>query len=82
MNRLVYLLKRLALGVPVMLFGLTLSFIVMYLGPIDPVLSILGRDANPEAARQLRIALGINYPNGTPVPLWDQYRMVMTDLFI
>jgi peptide/nickel transport system permease protein len=81
MNRLVYLLKRLALGVPVMLFGLTLSFIVMYLGPIDPVLSILGRDANPEAARQLRIALGINYPDGTPVPLWDQYRMAMTDLF-
>jgi len=81
MNRLVYLLKRLALGVPVMLFGLTLSFMVMYLGPIDPVLSILGRDANPEAARQLRIALGINYPDGTPVPLWDQYRMVMVDLF-
>jgi peptide/nickel transport system permease protein len=80
-NRGVYLLKRLLLGVPVVLFGLTISFMVMFLGPIDPVLSILGRDANPEAARQLRIALGIAYPNGQPVPLWDQYRMVMTDLF-
>ncbi|MFB6086346.1 MAG: ABC transporter permease [Halodesulfurarchaeum sp.] len=80
MNRLVYLLKRLALGVPVMLFGLTMAFMVMYLGPIDPVLTILGRDAEPMAAHQLRIQLGIIYPDGTPVPLWDQYRMVLTDL--
>lgn len=81
MSRLSYLIKRLFLGIPVVLFGLTISFMVMYLGPIDPVLSILGRDANPEAARQLRIALGIAYPNGERVPLWDQYRIVMTDLF-
>ncbi|MFC5971380.1 ABC transporter permease [Halomarina salina] len=81
MNRLLYLVKRLILGIPVILFGLTMSFLVMYLGPLDPVLSILGRDANPEAARQLRIALGIAYPDGSRVPLWDQYFMVMTDLF-
>ncbi|MDZ7849953.1 MAG: ABC transporter permease [Halodesulfurarchaeum sp.] len=81
MNRLIYLFKRLGLGVPVMLFGLTIAFMVMYLGPIDPVLTILGRDAEPMAARQLRIQLGIIYPNGDPVPLWDQYRIVLTDLF-
>ncbi|MEF8893561.1 ABC transporter permease, partial [Halodesulfurarchaeum sp.] len=80
MNRLLYLFKRLALGVPVMLFGLTIAFMVMYLGPIDPVLTILGRDAEPMAAEQLRIQLGLIYPDGTPVPLWDQYRKVLQDL--
>lgn len=81
MNRLLYLTKRLALGVPVVLFGLTISFVIMYLGPLDPVLSILGRDANPQAVRQLRLQLGLIHPDGTPVPLWEQYFIVMSDLF-
>lgn len=81
MRRLVYVVKRLALGVPVMLFGLTMSFLVLYKGPIDPATAILGRDASPADVRQLKIALGILYPNGDPVPLWDQYRMVLMDLF-
>ncbi|CCC39525.1 ABC transporter permease [Haloquadratum walsbyi] len=80
MNRFIYILKRFALAIPVLLFGLTMSFLIMYKGPIDPVLSILGRDANPEAARQLRISLGIIRPNGTPIPLWEQYGMVLRDL--
>jgi len=80
LNRLLYLGKRLGLGIPVLLFGLTMAFMVMYLGPLDPVLTILGRDANPQAARMLRIQLGIIYPDGTPVPLWDQYRIVLTEL--
>lgn len=82
MRRLTYLAKRLALGFPVVLFGLTVSFLVLYKGPIDPVIQILGRDAAPSDIRQLRIALGFIYENGEPVPLWDQYRMVMTDLFM
>ncbi|WP_135667432.1 ABC transporter permease [Halorhabdus rudnickae] len=80
MNRFLYLFKRLLLAVPVFLFGITMSFLVLYKGPIDPVLSILGRDATPEDVRQLRIALGIIYPDGTPVPLWSQYFKVVTDL--
>lgn len=80
MNRLAYLVKRLVLGVPVVLFGLTVTFLVLYLGPIDPVLAILGRDANPESARQLEIALGIRYPNGNPIPLWIQYKKFMVDM--
>ncbi len=80
MNRLLYLGKRLLLAVPVLLFGITMSFLILYKGPIDPVLNILGRDANPADARQLRIALGILRPDGTSVPLWDQYWMVLTDL--
>ena len=80
MRRLTYLFKRLLLGVPVILFGVTVSFMILYLGPLDPVLSILGRDANPADARQLRIQLGLIYRNGDPVPLWDQYLMVVSDL--
>ncbi|MBP1986065.1 ABC transporter permease [Halolamina salifodinae] len=81
MNRLTYLAKRLALGVPVVLFGLTMSFLIMYRGPIDPVMTILGRDATASDIRQLRIALGYIRPNGTQVPIWEQYATVMYDLF-
>jgi len=80
MKRVIYLLKRLLLGVPVLLFGLTVTFLVLYLGPIDPVLSILGRDANPAAARQLEIALGLRYPSGEWVPLWIQYKNFVIDM--
>lgn len=81
MNRLTYLGKRLALGIPVILFGLTMSFLIMYRGPIDPVLTILGRDATASDVRQLRIALGYIRPDGSQVPLWEQYATVMYDLF-
>jgi peptide/nickel transport system permease protein len=80
MKRFLYLGKRLLLGVPVLLWGLTMSFLIMYMAPIDPVLSILGQDADPEAARQLRIQLNIIYPSGDPIPLWDQYLRVIWDL--
>jgi peptide/nickel transport system permease protein len=81
MNRLVYLGKRIALGIPVILFGLTMSFLILYRGPIDPALTILGRDATAADIRQLRIALGYLRPDGTKVPLWEQYATVMYDLF-
>ncbi len=81
MNRALYIVKRLLLAIPVMLFGLTLSFLILYLGPIDPVGNILGRQATPADVEQLRIQLNIIYPNGEPVPLWDQYYRVMSDLF-
>ncbi|WP_435117133.1 ABC transporter permease [Halolamina sp. C58] len=81
MNRSLYILKRLGLGIPVILFGLTMSFLIMYLGPLDPVLAILGRDATSSDIRQLRIALGYIQPDGTPVPVWRQYGNIMYDLF-
>jgi len=80
MRRLIYLFKRLLLGVPVVVFGVTTSFVILYVGPLDPVLSILGQDATPADARRLRLQLGLIYPNGQPVPLWDQYFMVVSDL--
>jgi len=63
-----------------MVFGLTMTYVIVYLGPIDPVLSILGRQANPADARQLEIALNIRYPNGELVPMWDQYFRFMWDI--
>ena len=80
MNRTLYLAKRLLLAVPVMLFGITMSFLILYLGPIDPVGTILGQQATPADVRQLRIQLNIIYPNGAKVPLWRQYFRVITDL--
>lgn len=62
MNRPLYIAKRLLLGVPVLLFGLTLTFLILYLGPIDPVLAILGKDATPTAARNLRSPWGSDTP--------------------
>ncbi|MCF2207174.1 ABC transporter permease [Halobacterium salinarum] len=80
MNRPLYIAKRLLLGVPVLLFGLTLTFLILYLGPIDPVLAILGKDATPTAARNLEISLGIRYPNGSLVPLWVQYKNFLVNM--
>jgi len=79
-NRTIYVLKRLALGVPVLIFGLTMSFLIITFAPIDPVLSILGQDAKPVDIRRLEIALNIRYADGGLVPLWDRYLMTMTDL--
>ena len=79
MNKLLYLAKRLVLGVPVVLFGLTMTFLILYLSPFDPMTAILGRDADPETARQVAVALGIRYPDGTPVPLWIQYKNFLVD---
>lgn len=81
MNKLVYLAKRIALAIPVVLFGLTMAFLILYAGPLDPVYSILGRKASEADIQRLLVDLGYRYPNGQEVPLWDQYRMVMTDLF-
>ncbi|MEF8776513.1 MAG: ABC transporter permease [Haloarculaceae archaeon] len=80
MNRTIYVLKRLALGVPVLIFGLTMSFLIITFAPIDPVLSILGQDAKPTDIKRLEIALNIRYADGGLVPLWDRYLMTMTDL--
>ena len=80
MNRALYVLKRLALGVPVLLFGLTMTFLILELSPIDPVLQILGQRAKPSDIRRLEIALNIRYPTGEIVPLWDRYLRTMWEL--
>ena len=79
MNRALYVLKRLILGIPVLWIGLTVTFLVLYLGPLDPVLSILGKDADPSAVYQLKVQLDLIYPSGEQVPLWIQYKRFMLD---
>lgn len=81
MNRGRYILKRFGLAIPVMLFGVTLSFLILYLGPIDPVGSILGRQATAADIRQLRMELNYIDAAGNPIPLWEQYFRVVGDLF-
>ena len=82
MNRAIYLLKRIALALPVILFGLTVTFLILYRGPLDPANAILGQDAAPSDVRRLRVALGYINPDGSPVPLWQQYYGVMSDLLL
>jgi ABC-type dipeptide/oligopeptide/nickel transport systems, permease components len=62
-----YLGKRLLLSLPVLLFGTTVSFVLVYASPLDPVSAILGNNYTPEAAGSLRESLGLNRP------LWEQY---------
>ncbi len=67
MSRWRYLGKRLLLSLPVLLFGTTVSFVLVYASPLDPVSAILGNNYTPEAAGSLRESLGLNRP------LWEQY---------
>jgi len=74
MSRWSYFAKRLVLSVPVILFGTSLTFIILYAGPIDPATSILGQGATGAQINQLREQLGLNKP------LWSQYLHFMGDL--
>ncbi len=75
MSRLGYLAQRLALSFPVLLFGTSIAFFIVYLSPIDPVSAILGNNTTPEAVEQVRENLGLNQP------LWQQYYNYIIDLW-
>src|SRR5215217_9461866 len=67
MNRGRYIVRRLALMIPV-LFGITVVvFSLLQLIPGDPATTILGAHARPEAVAALRHELGLDRP------LWEQY---------
>jgi peptide/nickel transport system permease protein len=67
MNRGQFILRRLALMIPV-LFGITLVvFALLQLIPGDPVQTMLGLQARPESVAALRQELGLDRP------LWEQY---------
>lgn len=80
MSRWRYFIRRLVLAVPVVFFAMSLVFIVIRVGPRDPVAAALGQNQNPELAHRMRVQLGIINPDGSPVPLWDQYIEFMIDL--
>jgi peptide/nickel transport system permease protein len=67
MSRWSYFVRRFILAIPVVLFGTTLTFMIIYLGPIDPAAAILGPQGNQQAYQRIREQLGLNQP------LWEQY---------
>lgn len=80
--------KRALLMLAVIFFGVSMTFLVTHLSPINPVEAALGRMtarsvSNPEAIVAMRAALTELY--GVEAPLWSQYinfwvRLVQGDL--
>jgi peptide/nickel transport system permease protein len=74
MNRGQYIVRRLALMIPV-LFGITVVvFSLLQLIPGDPATTILGTQARPESVAALRHELGLDRP------LWEQYLRYIQNL--
>ena len=65
MNRLTYLLRRIAMSIPVLWLGVTATFLIIRVGPLSPAAAIVGPVNSAEAQEQLeRIQeqLGLNDP--------------------
>ncbi|ACV46253.1 MULTISPECIES: ABC transporter permease [Halomicrobium] len=64
MSRLRYIAKRVALSVPVVWLGTTMTWAIIYLGPIDPATRLLseGQTQNPAAYEAARTQLGLDQP--------------------
>ena len=69
-----YLLRRLALTLPVLLGVATLVFALIHLVPGDPAQAMLGDSASPQDVARLRTSLGLDRP------LLSQYRSFLTGL--
>ncbi|WP_049969299.1 ABC transporter permease [Haladaptatus cibarius] len=74
MSRWRYFARRLLLSIPILLFGTTITFVVIRMGPLDPVGAILGPTGDPQAYKQIENQLGLNQP------LWQQYIDYMTNM--
>ena len=62
-----YIIRRLLLLVPVVLFVSFITFMLIHLVPGDPARVQLGEDSTPEALAALRQELGLDRP------LYEQY---------
>ena len=67
MSRWRYFIQRLLLMIPVLLLVMSLIFVILRMGPLDPVAAMLGPDASGARAEHIRESLGLNQP------LWQQY---------
>lgn len=74
MSRWRYFFKRVLLSIPVLFLVMTLIFVILRMGPLDPVASLLGPEASGVQAAQIRENLGLNEP------LWRQYIDFITGL--
>jgi peptide/nickel transport system permease protein len=64
-----YIIRRLLLLVPVVLFVSFITFMLIHLVPGDPARVLLGEDSTPEALAALRQQLGLDRP------LYEQYAL-------
>jgi len=64
---LTFIVRRLFMAVPTLLFVLVMVFILMRITPSDPAEMMLGEYATPEALTELRHQLGLDRP------LWYQF---------
>lgn len=67
MSRWSYFFKRLMLSIPVLFLVMTLIFVILRMGPLDPVAAMLGPDASGAEVQAIRDRLGLDEP------LWRQY---------
>ena len=65
-----YLVRRLLLAIPVMFVVAAGVFLLLYLTPGDPVSVILGPDASPQQAQELRQRLGLDQPVPIQIVRW------------
>jgi peptide/nickel transport system permease protein len=65
-----YLIRRLLLTVPVLLFVSMIVFALVNLIPGDPALIMLGEQATPEALATLRAEMGLDRPVAVRYVLW------------
>jgi len=63
-SRLGYLAKRVAMAIPVVWLGTTLTWFIIFMGPIDPASRLLseGQIRNPAAYEAAQTQLGLNQP--------------------
>ena len=64
MTRLKYLLKRVLLSIPVVWFGTSMTWFIIFMGPIDPATRLLsqGQLRNPAAYEAAQAQLGLGQP--------------------
>ncbi|MFW5895814.1 MAG: ABC transporter permease [archaeon] len=64
MTRARYLAKRLLMAVPVVWLGTSMTWFIIFMGPIDPAARLLseGEVRNPEAYERAQTQLGLNQP--------------------
>jgi peptide/nickel transport system permease protein len=87
MSRWRYFGRRVALSIPILLFAMSMVFLITRAGPADPVRSIIGPTSGAGDYHRIAVRLGIERQvmvNGevryVDVPLWQQYIDFMTNL--
>ena len=86
MSRWTYFLQRLALAIPTLLFVMSIVFLIVRAGPLDPARAVVGT-GNPAEYHRTAVQLGVmervtvaGETRYVEVPLWEQYVEFMADL--